>query len=63
MDMVRAPDEALRGEIGLLSPGQRAQLGAQLSNFTPTTGQALAARLAGVDIEAQRARFKGLLGQ
>lgn len=60
--LVAASDAELKSGLSLLSPARRAQLKTQLANFRPSPWQAIGARAAGVDLDAQRARFAGLLG-
>jgi hypothetical protein len=61
--IVKAPDAELQKHLGLLSPDTRTQLHQQLSTFKPSMVQSMGARAMGIDVERQRQRMLGLLGQ
>jgi hypothetical protein len=62
-DIVKAPDAELLKGVSHMTPEMRQQLVSQLEGFQPGLGQRLAARTMGIDIDAQRKRLLGLLGQ
>ena len=61
-DLAKAPDAELKGNLSLLRPEHKSELRNQLSAFKPSIGQRLGAKALGLDIEGQKARFAGLLG-
>jgi hypothetical protein len=61
-DVLQASDPELQTAVTSLPATQRQQFRTQLQNFQPTTAQSLAARMAGVDINAQRERLARILG-